>query len=114
MSTTLAVVPPLAALVRKARSGQAVVMTNLSWEEYQATLQDLDAFRFRTAFDRGRLEIMPTSRLHEIIKSLLARLLEPWADANGIRYAFGGAMSCTREDLNRGLEPDECYWTAHE
>src|SRR5262245_8542642 len=104
MSTTLAVVPPLAALVRKARSGQAVVMTNLSWEEYQATLRELDAFRVRTTFDCGRLEIMPTSQLHEIVKWVLARLMEAWADAQGIPFSVGGEMSFEREDLDRGLK----------
>ena len=110
--SAMAVVSPLTELVRKVQGGQAIVLTGVSWDVYQILLKTLfeEHLHARTTYDRGRFEVMPTSRLHEIIKSLLARMLEAWADALNIPYNFGGEMSCEREDLQCGLQPDECYW----
>src|SRR5262249_9991265 len=32
----------------------------------------------------------------------------------GIAISSGGSTTFKRKDLKRGLEPDECYWIAHE
>jgi Uma2 family endonuclease len=45
---------------------------------------------------------------------LLARFLETLTVELEINIASGGSMTCRREDLKRGLEPDECYWVEHE
>ena len=53
---------------------------------------------------------MTRSKEHEVFKSLLGRLVEIWADENDIAFSWGGEMTLRREDLERGVEGDECYW----
>jgi Uma2 family endonuclease len=89
---------------------QHVVLENVRWQTYDMLCQDLDGQRVRMNFDRGRLEFMTISRLHELYKKLLARLIETMLDEEGRPCSFGGSMTFRREDLERGLEPDECYW----
>lgn len=53
---------------------------------------------------------MSPGRAHEYWKSRLARLLECAAEEFGFSMELGGSMTFRREDLERGLEPDDCYW----
>ena len=32
----------------------------------------------------------------------------------GMEIASFGSMTCRSEDIERGMEPDECYWIANE
>ncbi len=59
------------------------------------------------------MEIVRPSDLHELAKKCLARIVEAYADAAGIRRRGVGQWTLRREDLARGLEPDECYYVAH-
>ena len=57
----------------------------------------------------GVLEFMTTSREHERIKKMLARLLEAWALETGVPLNGYGATTFRKRASARGLEPDECY-----
>jgi Uma2 family endonuclease len=57
----------------------------------------------------GALEIMSPSRLHENIKTRIARLLELFALERDIRLQGYGSMTLRHEPKGRGLEPGECY-----
>lgn len=83
------------------------------WTDWSGYLKFLDAVGdspVRVTYDRGTLELMAPSRKHEKRRSLLARLLEAWMLAAGIDFDNGGSLTLQRKDLDRGLEPDECYW----
>jgi Uma2 family endonuclease len=43
----------------------------------------------------------------------LGRIIECYADAAGIVAEGLGSMTMRREDLDRGLEPDKCYYVAN-
>jgi len=93
------------------------VLEGVSFKTYYALRRDLDQAgrRVRLAFDRGTLEIMsPISYEHERGGKLLALLIE--AVAAGLRRPIAGAKSTTfaREDLDCGVEPDECFYVANE
>jgi Uma2 family endonuclease len=51
---------------------------------------------------------------HESAKKLMARLVETVTLEMDIDILGAGSMTCRRKDLDRGFEPDECYWIAHE
>jgi Uma2 family endonuclease len=102
------------AAIGRARNGEAVRLADLDWAAFQAFLQAGEGIRLRYVYTAGSLEIMPTSRTHEIIICLLSRLVEVWAMVRRIPFAFGGTMDFTREDLQRGISPDGCYWIASE
>jgi Uma2 family endonuclease len=65
-------------------------------------------------YDRGELEFMTVSLGHDRDKSFLARLVEIVTEEMAIDILSGGSTTLNREDLERGLEGDECWWIAHE
>jgi Uma2 family endonuclease len=95
--------------------GQRVLLNGVGWREYVAMgdlLRDRPALRL--TYDRGRLEIMTTSSTHERLKKWLGRFVETIAEECGVAILPGGSMTFQREDLERGFEPDECFWIAKE
>lgn len=89
---------------------QRVVMDNISWSTYLAILNDAENRRGRIAYDEGVLEIMSPSKQHENAKTLIARMIEAYAEATGIEADGAGSTTFKREDLKKGFEPDECYY----
>jgi Uma2 family endonuclease len=93
---------------------QRVTLHCVSWPAYVGIGEFLREQPIRLTYDRGSLEIMTTSREHERLKKLLARLVETLTVELNVDATSGGSTTCKREDLERGLEPDECYWIEHE
>jgi Uma2 family endonuclease len=96
-------------------SSQRFVLDGVGWPSY-VTISDAlpDRPRLRITFDRGRLEFMTTSSTHEILKKWLSRLIETLAEECALPWTSAGHMTFQRPELERGLEPDDCYWIAHE
>ena len=91
-----------------------VVLYNVSWETYATLRKNLGESPIRLTFDGNNLEIMSPSRWHERAKTLLGRMVEALTLELNIPVSSGGSMTFQRADLERGLEPDECYWIANE
>ena len=94
---------------------QRFVLRNVGWDSYiamGAALSDRPCLRM--TYDRGTLEFMTTSAEHEIYKKRLGRLIETLAEEYNLRIVSAGNMTFQNEELERGLEPDDCYWIAHE
>jgi Uma2 family endonuclease len=92
--------------------GRRVTVEPVTWEEYEALLDAREAAgrHVRLTYDQGRLEIMPTSLAHELLKKILAILVEAWLEETGGDYIPGGNVTVKAEDRERGFEPDECYY----
>jgi Uma2 family endonuclease len=69
----------------------------------------VDSPGVRMTYLRGSLEIMSTSRSHEVAKKQIARLLELFCLERDIPLYGYGSMTFRSEPEERGLEPDECY-----
>ena len=98
----------MSAVLEKTKS---IVLHNISWNAYKQitdSLQDETPAHF--TFDRGKLEIMVLSLKHENFKKILAMLFERLSEAFDIEIFAGGSTTFQREDLERGFEPDECYY----
>jgi Uma2 family endonuclease len=63
----------------------------------------------RIFYLEGDVEIMSPSRTHEVIKKLIARLVEAYADEQGIELMACGSETLRHAPRARGAEPDECY-----
>ena len=87
-----------------------VVLDGVSWSLYQQMLAEIGEGHVRLTFDQGRLEIMSPSYRHEIPKKVLARLIEAYTDTMNLTIEGLGSMTFAREDLQKGIEPDECYY----
>jgi len=93
---------------------QHVVLSPVSWATYKAIGDLLQDHNVRLNYSRGALEIMTVSPRHERYKHLLVLLIAVLAEELDIDVAGFGSMTFQREVLDRGMEPDECYWIAHE
>jgi Uma2 family endonuclease len=91
-----------------------VVLRNISWETFEALLAETDRRGTRFTYDRGMLEIMSPSREHEWIKRLIGRMIETMTLELNIPISSGGSTTLKMQLKERGLEPDECYYVAHE
>jgi Uma2 family endonuclease len=97
------------------QSPNRVLLRNISWQTYQDLLKDLEEQPgIRLSYDRGLLEIMAPSPPHENYKKVLGRFVETLTEELNIEIKSLGSLTCTREDLARGLEPDQCYYIQNE
>lgn len=88
-----------------------VLLRNVSWETYERFIDEREersAPRF--FYDRGEMEIMSPSFEHEAVSRLVASLVGELAVELGIDVSEAGSTTFKREDLERGFEPDECFY----
>jgi Uma2 family endonuclease len=87
-----------------------VVLDGVRWQTYQALLDDLGGRRIRLTYDRGALEIMAPLFRHESYAGVLGQLVKALAAAAKVRVKSAWSTTFRREDLERGLEPDRCFY----
>lgn len=93
---------------------QIVVLRGVRWATYESLLADLVASSApRLTFDRGDLEIRSLSAGHERLNRLLASFVEEASLALGIDVESFGSTTFKRDDLERGFEPDSCFYIAN-
>lgn len=98
---------------------QRLVLHGVSWPTYQALLTEiLKEQRPRITYDRGQLEIMVPLAAHEsykrMIGRMIGRMIEATTEELGIEVRSFGSCTWSREDIERGIEADECYYIEHE
>lgn len=90
---------------------QRVILEGISWGTFQIMLQEMDDHRAsRLAYDSGLLEITMPSSLHEIINRLLDRIIVALTEELNLKIKAYGSTTLTRGDLEKGIEPDSCYY----
>lgn len=100
--------------VEPARTEQRFLMHGIDWRAYQALLTAMGDRPVRITYDRGTVELMSPSDLHERLKKLMDRILLTIAEELQLPIRSQGSMTFSNEALERGLEPDECYYIQHE
>lgn len=93
--------------------GKCLLLTDVSYADYMQLAEWRDAARrwsVRLAFDGGGLEIMVITNTHERFKKIVAMLIEDWLKETRVRFVPSGELTHMREDLDRGFEPDDCYY----
>jgi Uma2 family endonuclease len=90
---------------------QRVTLHNVSWETYERLLADLqDSSAPRMTYDRGTLEIMSPSSEHERYNRTAAQIVEELAVEMNVNIDSLGSTTFRREDIDRGFEPDSCFY----
>jgi Uma2 family endonuclease len=89
------------------------LLRNLGWHRYETMLTLLGDSTVRLTYDRGDLELMSPSNLHERFRNVFGRFIETVTVELGLECEAGGSTTWRTEDLDRGLEPHECYYIAH-
>ena len=91
------------------------LLKNISWQTYESLVNELaEQPGIRLTYDRGNLEIMTPSAPHEGSKKILGRFVESVSEELNVEIRSLGSLTCRREDLARGLEPDQCYYIQNE
>jgi len=92
-----------------------MLLTNVSWETYERLLGDyLDRSVPHFTYDRGLLEIMSPLPEHEQINRAISRFVDVFAEEINLDVANLGSTTFKREDLERGFEPDTCFYIRNE
>jgi Uma2 family endonuclease len=94
---------------------QRTVLHNISWQTFETLLQETGEDRgSRFAYDCGTLEIMTPLYEHENPKIQFDRFVVALAEELGIEIKSAGSTTLKRKIVNRGIEPDNCYYIQNE
>lgn len=89
-----------------------ITLQGVSWDTYCKFVDGLGDRRMFVSYDRGLMEIqtMSPSLPHESGDRLLERLIYAIALLKDVSLSSGGSVTHRREDLEKGMEPDSCFW----
>jgi Uma2 family endonuclease len=97
--------------VKAAHEGETrFMLRDIGWSGYETMLALLGDGHVHLTYDRGDLELMSPSKSHERFKKVIARFIEAVTGELVIPCEAAGSTTWRRQDLDRGLEPDECYY----
>lgn len=101
--------------LRDASAGEErFLIPDVSWDFYLRFCDEIGERPLRLSFNNGMLEIMITKSPHEFYRKMLAKLIEMIILEFNIPVRSGGSMTFQRFDLEKGFEPDDCWWITHE
>ncbi len=92
-------------------SEKRLVLENISWQQYEALLFDLNRDRrARLTYAHGRLEMMTPLQEHERCHKLVESFILVLADEMNLAVEGFEAPTLKRLDLQLGTEPDTAYY----
>jgi Uma2 family endonuclease len=91
-----------------------LLLHDISWQGYEQMLRELEGQHYRLTYDEGMLEIMSVSHEHEFDGELLSRMVHVVTYELRIPIHSGGSTTFKDEALEKGLEPDKCFWIQNE
>lgn len=95
--------------------GQTVVLDGVSWDEFEAILEDLGENRgSRIAYDRGKLEIMTPLPEHEVNKEYISDFVKILLEELDIEFCPLGSTTFKNQLMFKGIEPDSCFYIQNE
>lgn len=100
----------LVKLVTPAMAEPRIPLHGVTWDQYEAMVAAVgDRPRLRMTYLEGLLELMTISAEHEMLKKMIARLIEVYALEKEIDLFSCGSATYRNVAAARGLEPDESY-----
>jgi Uma2 family endonuclease len=101
-----------AASVAWPKPGETLTLTGVDYDWF-AHLARRGDHGVRFAFDRGTLDLMAPSFLHDRTDRILSRFVVALTELLGLPIVEGGTTTLKRRKLNRGIEADEIFWIAN-
>lgn len=95
---------------RPSVSEPRIVLHQVPWAGYDCVLSWVGDRSLRVTYDRGRLEIMSPSQPHEEYAKILGWIVDLLVEEFDVPYTSLRCVTLRREDLERGLEPDDCFY----
>ena len=97
-------------IISSAVAEPRIPLHSVTWEQYETLIATVgERPRLRMTYLEGTLEIMTISPEHEMLKKMIARLLEVYALEKDIDLYSCGSATFKSQAAARGLEPDESY-----
>jgi Uma2 family endonuclease len=94
---------------------QRLILEGESWSSYIRLLRNFDERRrLFITYHRGLLEITTSTFQRECLAGIMAWLISAWTEEGLLAIRGGRSTNFRRRDRLCGLEPDQCFWIAHE
>lgn len=91
--------------------GAQLRIPGVSWHDYEQLLHDLgDDTHVRISYNCGDLEIMSPFPEHEEFAEVIQDIAREITRALGTKLEARGSMTMRRAWLNKGVEPDTCFY----
>ncbi|APB32355.1 Uncharacterized protein conserved in cyanobacteria [Gloeomargarita lithophora Alchichica-D10] len=91
--------------------GQRLLIHGLQWSEFEAIMAEMGEKRAsRLAYCDGVLEIRMPLPKHEREKSMLGDIVKILLEELAIDCECFGSTTFKRQEMNFGIEPDECFY----
>lgn len=92
-----------------------VLLHNISWQTFKTMLAEMGCERnSRLAYDNGTIEIMTPLMPHESSNRLIEVFVGVLCEELGLEIRRAGSLTLTRDDLEKGAEPDSSYYIQNE
>lgn len=96
-------------------SEQRTLLSNITWQTFKTMLAEMGCQRgTRLAYDSGTVEIMTPLMPHENSNRLIEVFVGVLCEELGLEIKRTGSLTLTRDDLERGGEPDSSYYIQNE
>jgi Uma2 family endonuclease len=89
-------------------------LEGIDWKTYESMIGNPAVRRDRIAYDRGLVEMMSPSHEHKIVSEWIARLIGIVAVECDRPMRSAGSTTRRRADLQKGIEPDKCFYFKNE
>jgi Uma2 family endonuclease len=93
---------------------QRFVLRAIDWPTYRAISDALTGRHFHLAFDGENLELVTVSSTHGHYSRLLGWLVAVLTEELNLPISGCDDMTCDREDVERAVESDECFYLQNE
>jgi Uma2 family endonuclease len=105
----------MAMVATKPLAETRTLLTNISWRTFKAMLAEMGFQRKnRITYDSGTIEIMTPLMPHENSNRLIEVFIGVMCEELGLEIKRTGSLTLTRDDLQRGGEPDSSYYIQNE
>jgi Uma2 family endonuclease len=91
-----------------------LLLYDVSWEAYSGVMAAFGERRLRHTYNEGTFEITAPLNVFEWRSKLIARLIGAYTFEHNIPTQSIGSTTLGSERVQKGLEPDDCYYLSHE
>jgi Uma2 family endonuclease len=95
---------------RRTPNSTGFVFDDVTWDDYERMLQIVGDGPIRVTYDQGTMEVFMPSFGHNSDAYLLGRMVDFLTEELEIDMEGGDTTTHKRQDLEKGAEPDKCYW----
>ncbi|NET46275.1 Uma2 family endonuclease [Okeania sp. SIO2B3] len=99
----------------KTQAENYIILYPISWETFGRMSEELrENSTKRLVYDGGYLQIMSPLMQHENNNWFIARLIFIMAEEWNLNIKSVGSLTLKRDDIQKGIEPDACFYLQNE